>query len=664
MTKTIKEKKTKKTSKTKKGGGLTGIMDPFSFMRRPTSIQKQRVNQLVIGSVNNDPFLTNDPLRKNIEIYWIRHAHSCANMIESFGAKGIQDVTYGLTHMKVQTKRGKYSPDPHITNFGISHAYKVSQEKFVKELEPDIIFVSQLLRTWETAYTLFYEHLNKNENNNFYVCPFINEERDNKLGTDLDNQPDLPKNAVQKFNQFKEYLRTHLFEQFKTNVNMNINYISKNGETIMDFNTDLKNPIKNITSVNESFKNNYLSDSPDYNNFMAILPRIIKKINTEKIEETIKIVIVTHSKFIQNNITKNINSSCTTRTEEQKYPRNCDIFKQYYKPGLISSEFNGCLVKLMSNIDNDNYELLKFNNFEKKNIKTGGFEHDKLINEYVPTQPVKVIEDEEKQKLYLKKLYSDQLKFLTEDITLNVNNKDTIQKYLSLLLKKFMKKFTFLPDNLYLDLLNLSIYNEIYMNNKKSMFMKKKKISEPKDILMFVLDKLLTSSELVFKKFDGLKIRVENLFWKISLGLCNNQKINSINNVYKTAIGKYFDDHPVEKTKIINLVLADNALVNEFKNKILTDKITTSNLYVNQNSKEKKNQITELNWFDFIYNRLIREGGLFSNVENRVYETILLPNGKHVFNGRSIYKNNKKLEKLMQSINNRNGHLLEYTNNA
>ena len=53
-----------------------------------------------------------------IEIYFIRHAHSCANMIETFGGTGIKGFLTG--------NRSRLANNPHITNFGISHSLNYS----------------------------------------------------------------------------------------------------------------------------------------------------------------------------------------------------------------------------------------------------------------------------------------------------------------------------------------------------------------------------------------------------------------------------------------------------------------------------------------------------------------------------------------------------------
>ncbi|WP_248785770.1 hypothetical protein, partial [Escherichia coli] len=89
--------------------------------------------------------------------------------------------------------------NPHLSNFGISHLNNVyNQSDFYHDYKPDLIACSQLIRTIETAYLLFYNQLkNHNANNSFlskfYVCPYISEfEASNLNHLQEENNPELP----------------------------------------------------------------------------------------------------------------------------------------------------------------------------------------------------------------------------------------------------------------------------------------------------------------------------------------------------------------------------------------------------------------------------------------------------------------------------------------
>jgi hypothetical protein len=297
--------------------------------------------------------------RPPVELYFIRHAHSCANMIEKFGAKGMQKIIK-------ENIRPKYAKNPHITNFGISHALgsTFSTSNYTELIQPDIICVSQLIRTWETAYTLFYQYFNKetcsiSDPAPLYVCPYIGEKRDFKLPLapykDLDNQPENCGVSKEKFdrflNHFSEYIENYYLKNNKGECKPNIVYLKKDGT--LNYNCSSRN--------NTNFRNSYLTNEPNFNLFMStILPKLIDIVNIKRstqlslslrsknnikgknvpnfLNKPIKIVIVTHSKFMEENIVKHLSEQnkeqiLIFRKHDGKVKvYNCDVYKMDLNP--------------------------------------------------------------------------------------------------------------------------------------------------------------------------------------------------------------------------------------------------------------------------------------------------------------------------------------------
>ncbi len=322
--------------------------------------------------------------RPRVELYFIRHAHSCANMIEKFGAKGIHKIIK-------ENIRPKYAKNPHITNFGISHALgsTFSTSNYTELIQPDIICVSQLIRTWETAYTLFYQYFNKetcsiSDPAPLYVCPYIGEKRDFKLPLapykDLDNQPENCDVSKEKFNRFlyhfSEYIEKYYSKNNKGVCKPNIVYLKKDGK--LSNNCSSKN--------NTNFRNSYLTNEPNFNLFMSIiLPKLIDIVNIKRstqlslslisknnikgknvpnfLNKPIKIVIVTHSKFMEENIVKHLSKQnkltiLNYRNDENGKIKvyNCDVYKMDLNPNRSIQTTNLIFPRI------DNYQIFDYYN--------------------------------------------------------------------------------------------------------------------------------------------------------------------------------------------------------------------------------------------------------------------------------------------------------------
>lgn len=390
-----------------------------------------------------------------VELYFIRHAHSCANMIESYGAKGWQ-VIYKTDYRPI------YANNPHITNFGISHALGSTfseKENYTKQIQPDIICASQLIRTWETAYTLFFDYFNQNKNqvqnniNNInknlkqcdiplYICPYIGEKRGTILYTDLDNQPENIKISNEKFIRFLKHFRKYINDYYNKNETKickpKIVYLERNnGYSLSVLKKQKKQKIENYINQNSSvFYNLCLTNEPNFDNFKnKILESLIlfavssrnkkngkleKKIPINK-ENPLRIVLVTHSKFMEENIVKHL----STKNEILKFRNNgnggikvfnCDVYKIEVPP-KINSYMTRTLnppklffPKILNHENYDNYVMppIRYNS-------TG-----KIINKKFN------IGDKNTIKRYLE-LYSTNLNYFDLNIILGLCNKENKQ---------------------------------------------------------------------------------------------------------------------------------------------------------------------------------------------------------------------------------------------
>ncbi len=277
-----------------------------------------------------------------VELYFIRHAHSCANMLEAYGAKGLQKLTK-------EDVRPLYANNPHITNFGISHALgsTMSNQNYTQIIEPDLVCASQLIRTWETAYTLFYQYFNKdNCKNSLFVSPFIGENRDVRLPgqpyKDLDNQPEDVETSLLKFNRFLEHFKDYVHSYYPSLLegkngicHPNIAYFDKLGK----YHHNQMKQGNNLQKAQREFMEHFLTNEPDFNGFIdIILPKLIdfaqmNRTRNQGLPGPLKIVIVTHSKFMEENIVKRLSS--TNKSNILQYRNvdgkvkvyNCDVYQ-------------------------------------------------------------------------------------------------------------------------------------------------------------------------------------------------------------------------------------------------------------------------------------------------------------------------------------------------
>lgn len=235
----------------------------------------------------------------NVELYWIRHLHSCANMLESIGGRDIKLVqALKTTHVENITERTRLAPNPHVTSFGISHALgsTLHSKNLTQLIQPDLICASQLIRTWETAYLLFLQYFQKDKDTPLYIVPYIGEQRFPKIiglkRVNTDNQPDSIPVSKKKFMRFFQYLQQYVskyekkrFQEKNISTTLyppKIQYINRKG----DF-------------TNQSNKST-ISSNPNFYKFMSdILPHLISLVPSK---DVIRIAVVTHSHFMEHNI--------------------------------------------------------------------------------------------------------------------------------------------------------------------------------------------------------------------------------------------------------------------------------------------------------------------------------------------------------------------------
>lgn len=240
------------------------------------------------------------PPTYNSKINITRHGFSVANLY-----KEVQKE-YVIQH-------GVYEKDAKLSMYGILSSLLhgdilVSNEKDMGlTSEPNIIYVSTLIRTWMTAICLYLpQFAKKEENNNFtlIVSPFIKEEGSiNFIKKTEDNEPEKFDIQIKNILYFLHYLlniynnyniKNNSDEIIKKNLEYIYKYFESENELII-----MKGNIKYTIKCVKNEINRYLfknSSNSDKNNFIAYY----HKLEHNSLKETVK-----------NNI-NNRNSNATT----------------------------------------------------------------------------------------------------------------------------------------------------------------------------------------------------------------------------------------------------------------------------------------------------------------------------------------------------------------
>ncbi len=285
-----------------------------------------------------------------VELTWIRHGESCSNLISTIYRQYYEEEDKKKPkEEKTKTEIKRYVGNPHLSNFGISHIHSLKEKStFYREYTPDLIVCSQLIRTMETAYLLFYDKLMA-DNSKFFVSPYISE-FESSLSYE---EPHSPKETLIRFHRFQSYLEeSGLYEVHP----IQLEYIKKNPSI------NSGNSIKNANSINnENWLDNYFKPSSDADNYelfiSQILPFLIQKVLIkEPGKREIKIAVVCHANYIQRHVTKTSRFKMNTNTQKWKKekdiivnpnvqifyspPKNADAYLERYRfiSGFIQRE--------------------------------------------------------------------------------------------------------------------------------------------------------------------------------------------------------------------------------------------------------------------------------------------------------------------------------------
>lgn len=309
-----------------------------------------------------------DPLvrMKNITVnlYWIRHAYSCANIL---GKKGV--VASAL--------KSVVTIDPALSTEGVQQAKDLNTalqtDIFLKN--PDIVLSSNLRRAMETAMYAFNDIVDSSNLVPIYIVPHISEARHplaSSFNIDKENAP-LPASELKKtFNN----LKTDTTQKLNTNVKFDL--------------------------IDELDPNSKLG--PDYEKFIKdVLPKILDLLsaNVQSEKEVYNIAIVSHSHFITQHILATDQQkrqianteiwqetlSLTVRSVSvlDKYhhlkpkdcPTNGEIFCQRYEGKIASGSVDD--IRCKKEQDSKAYSFAFGKDKKKPTIKGGESDYDKYV---------------------------------------------------------------------------------------------------------------------------------------------------------------------------------------------------------------------------------------------------------------------------------------------
>ncbi|KAK3269407.1 hypothetical protein CYMTET_22148, partial [Cymbomonas tetramitiformis] len=131
------------TSKTT-GSVLNSALAPIGF--EPKDADNYQPRSMRASIPKNLSMTPEEVPVANVTLHWMRHAFSCANLLEACGARwdGLVSIRSALT------------PDPQLTNIGVEQAKRAGQVlRDTPGLRPDIVLCSGLTRAVETALFAF-----------------------------------------------------------------------------------------------------------------------------------------------------------------------------------------------------------------------------------------------------------------------------------------------------------------------------------------------------------------------------------------------------------------------------------------------------------------------------------------------------------------------------
>jgi hypothetical protein len=235
-----------------------------------------------------------------LNIYWIRHALSCANIHKLY-----KTTTSNKPLNLQQLRKNRYAPNSSLSAIGIWQCKELSKEidKIIKEKSIDYVGSSELLRAIQTAAIVFDE--TKKYNNKFiHVVPNIGENR-NDSRLNKDNEADDRGETEKKFNKIKKMEIQNALNYSGGIYKYKLEKIFSKNREIEYLKIDDKFKIKKEISKPDMFTNNKGRSDPNILSFeYRVLPSIIKNIQKGKERKEITIVLVSHSHFISEEILK------------------------------------------------------------------------------------------------------------------------------------------------------------------------------------------------------------------------------------------------------------------------------------------------------------------------------------------------------------------------
>lgn len=232
-----------------------------------------------------------------VELTWIRHGESCSNLISPIFGQYFPNINNKeiISHIE----------NTHLSNFGISHIHSLKQQSpFYESFNPDLIVCSQLIRTIETAYLLFYDKLKSGNRNSllskFFISPFLSEFQ---KSLEMYETPHSPKQTIDRFHQFQSYLADSDLYPIKE---IKLDYIRK------DPRPNQNNVFKNASSINnKNWLKHFFKNPCDHDNYdlfiSQILPLLIEKVREKKPrKKKIQIAVVCHGNYIERHVLKTL----------------------------------------------------------------------------------------------------------------------------------------------------------------------------------------------------------------------------------------------------------------------------------------------------------------------------------------------------------------------
>ena len=150
-----------------------------------------------------------------IEIYWIRHGYSCANLLKTLGKAGVGDAVKSTLsfHGWLSNTRGILVPNTDLSMIGVRQAELVSTkfENIPWYRNIDLVCSSEAVRAIETA-ALVSQNIPSqiDPNNTIYILPHTSEIRHKLAFGDHDNIPEERGITLRKISNFQRAMRREI----------------------------------------------------------------------------------------------------------------------------------------------------------------------------------------------------------------------------------------------------------------------------------------------------------------------------------------------------------------------------------------------------------------------------------------------------------------------